>query len=241
MRNRRPYARTRAAITGDFKAEKKRREDAKQDISGHCAGDGQAVGREIGGNMKLQKVKKALRGTHLIIFEDEGGFQWLSDGTAAYLMDRELDLTEGNLLAILDIEEDKRVNYTVRATKAPRHIDQCPQEQADERLIPLISVSWAGELITIMATLDGDVAAVLQRQIAPADGKEPLAFALRRGVDPETGKIGQPMVCCFADMLCSAIICPIAPKTMAEIWRLMRRSCAVGLQYCVAEKKEDDE
>lgn len=190
--------------------------------------------------MKLQKVKKALHGTNLIIFEDDGGFQWLSDGTAAYLMDRELDLTRGNLLAILDIEENKRANYTVREMKAPSHIDQCPQEEADEQLIPHISVSWAGELITIMATRDGDAAAVAQRQIAPADGKEPLVFALRRGVDPDTGEIRQPMVCCFADMLCSAIICPIPSKTMVEIWRLMRRSIE-GLRYCIAEKKEAGE
>lgn len=189
--------------------------------------------------MKLQKVKRALHGTNLIIFEDDGGFQWLSDGTAAYLMDRELDLTRGNLLAILDIEEDKRANYTVREVKAPSYIDQCPQEEADEQLLPLISVSWAGELITIMATEDGDAAAVAQRQIAPADGKEPLEFALRRGVNPETGEIGAPMVCCFADMLCSAIIAPIRPKVMDEIWRLTRRSCAEGLRYCVAEKEDE--
>lgn len=190
--------------------------------------------------MKLQKVKKALHGTNLIIFEDDGGFQWLSDGTAAYLMDRELDLTRGNLLAILDIEEEKRDKYTVRKIDAPRWLDQCPQEQLDERLIPMISVSWDGELITIMATENGEAAAVLQRQIAPADGKEPLVFALRRGVDPDTGEIGEPMVCCFADMLCSAIIAPIVSKTMDEIWRLMRRSCE-GLRYCIAEKKEAGE
>lgn len=188
--------------------------------------------------MKLQKVKKALHGTNLIIFEDDGGFQWLSDGHAAYLMDRELDLTRGNLLAILDIEEEKRANYTVREAKAPSHIDQCPQEAADERLIPLISVSWDGELITIMATENGEAAAVLQRQIAPADGREPLDFMLRRSVDPETGEIGEPMVCCFADMLCSAIIAPIVSKTMDEIWRLMRRSCAEGLRYCREDEEE---
>lgn len=189
--------------------------------------------------MKLQKVKKALHGTNLIIFEDDGGFQWLSDGTAAYLMDRELDMTRENLLAILDIEEDKRDKYTVRKINAPRWLDQCPQEEADEQLIPLISVSWDGELITIMATENGEAAAVPQRQIAPADGRKPLDFMLRRSVNPETGEIGAPMVCCFADMLCGAIIAPIRPKVMDEIWRLTRRSCAEGLRYCVAEKEDE--
>ena len=104
----------------------------------------------------------------------------------------------------------------------------------------MISVSWDGELITIMATENGEAAAVLQRQIAPADGKEPLGFYRRKAVDPETAEIKAPCVAVFADMLCSAIIAPIVSKTMDEIWRLMRRSCE-GLRYCIAEKKEAGE
>ena len=87
--------------------------------------------------MQINKIKRALRGKQLTIFADDGGFQWLSDGRAAYLMDRELDLTRANLLAIMDIEEDKRDSYRViEDGTAPAWLDQCPQEDADEDLTP---------------------------------------------------------------------------------------------------------
>lgn len=192
--------------------------------------------------MKLQKIKKALKRTSLSVVTGEDGFQWIGDGTAFYLADRELDLTKDNLLAVLDIEEDKRSSYSVREIdwRALPQIDICPQEGNDVELNPLISVSWAGELVTIMTTADGEAVAVPQRQIAPADGKMPLRFYLRRTVDPETGKIKAPVVAVFRDMLCCAVIMPMEPRAMQEMWRVMRLACREELRYCVSDESDNE-
>lgn len=193
--------------------------------------------------MKLQKIKKALKHTSLEIVTGEDGFQWIGDGTAFYLADRELDLTKDNLLAVLDIEEDKRSSYSVCEInwRAMPQIDICPQEGNDVELNPLISVSWAGELVTIMTTADGEAVAVTQRQIAPADGKMPLRFYLRRTVDPETGEVRAPAVAVFRDMLCCAVIMPMEPRAMQEMWRVMRLACRAELRYCETGESDNEE
>lgn len=194
--------------------------------------------------MKLAKINKALTRTMTrYIVTGEDGFQWLGDGTAFYQVDKELDLTKDNLLAVLDIDEEKRNKYFVQEVDGRRlpQCDVCPREGEDELLHPLVSVSWMGELVTIMTTEQGEAAAVLQRQIAPADGKEPLVFYLRKAVDPETAEIKAPCVAVFADMLCSAVIMPLKAKSMREIWAVTRKACAEGLRYCVEEKEKEHE
>lgn len=190
--------------------------------------------------MKLNKIKKAMTRQTLSIINGSDGFQWIGDGTAYYEADRELDLTESNLLAILDIDADKRDQYTVREIDGARvpMCDVCPQEACDVELIPRASVSWAGELLTIMTTNDGEAVAVTQRQIAPADGKKPLRFFLRRSVDRETAEIRQPVVAVFEDMLCCAVIMPIEARTMAAVWDVMRASCDMALRYCAAAEED---
>lgn len=188
--------------------------------------------------MRLQKIKRAMTTKNVYIVTEDGGNQWMGDGKAFYLMDSGLDLTEGNALAILDIDEDKRKDYTVREL-SNRHmpmLDMCPQEACDEELHPVVSVSWAGELLTIMTTQAGEAAAVPQSQIAPADGKEPLRFFLRRSVDPDTAEIRDPVIAAFQDMLACAVIMPVPAKTMREVWTLMRKASGEALVYC-----EDDD
>lgn len=190
--------------------------------------------------MKLSKIKGALKGKKICIVTEEGGNQWLGDGAAFYLMDSGLDLTKGNVLAILDIDEEQRGNYTVTepdVTHLPM-LDMCPQEECDKLLTPLVSVSWAGELITIMKTEDDEAVAVSQKRIAPADGKEPLGFFLRRSVDEETGEIKPPVVAAFRDMLCCAVMMPVRKGVMDEIWRVMRMASAESLAYCEEGESE---
>ena len=80
---------------------------------------------------------------------------------------------------------------------------------------------------------------VPQTLITPADGKEGLAFALRRWTDPETGETQEPLVVCFCDMLANAILTPLPRKTADEIWRAVRDASAEGLRYCVAEEEDE--
>lgn len=193
--------------------------------------------------MKLSKIKKAMRRKTLDIVTEAGGNQWLGDGTAFYLVDSGLDLTAGNIMAILDIDEDKRDEYTVRelTNDYVAMCDMVPQEGCDEELRPMVSVSWAGELVTIMRTEDGEAVAIPQRQIEPADGREPLRFFMRKSVRPETGEICAPVVACFQDMLCCAVIMPMRAKVVNEMWAAMRAGSAERLTYCVEEQEEGEQ
>ena len=189
--------------------------------------------------MRLSKVKKAIVGKSILIVTDADGFQWVGDGRSMYLADRALDLTAENVKAIMDIDEDKREDWNAFAKdgKGLPWYDQCPLP-GDVSLRAIMSVCWMDELVTIMATSEGEAAAVTQRQIAPADGKEGLTFALRRTADPETGELDDPMVVCFSDMLASAILTPLPAKVMDEIWRKMRDASAMGMRYCMEEAEE---
>lgn len=191
--------------------------------------------------MKLQKVKKALTHKTIRIVTDADGYQWVGDHHAMYLADKALDITEGNIKAILDIDEDQRDKWTVFADSGREMpwFDQCPIELADDPLRAIVSVSWMGELVTVFSTQEGDTAMIPQTLIAPADGKEGLTFALRRWTDPETGETQEPLVVCFCDMLANAILTPLPRKTADEIWRAMRDASAEGLRYC-REDKEDE-
>lgn len=189
--------------------------------------------------MKLQKVKKALTHKTIRIVTDADGFQWVGDYHAMYLADKALDITEGNIKAILDIDEDQRDKWTVFADSGREMpwFDQCPIELADDPLRAIVSVSWIGELVTVFSTQEGDTAMIPQTLIAPADGKEGLTFALRRWTDPETGETQEPLVVCFCDMLANAILTPLPRKTADEIWRAMRDASAEGLRYCREDKE----
>lgn len=185
--------------------------------------------------MKLQKILKAFTSKSIYIVTEEGGNQWIGDGHAFYVVDSGLDLTSDNVLAILDVEEDKRDTYNVYERDDSRlpMCDICPQEMCDEALHPIISISWALELITIFKTDNGEAVAVKQKQIAPAEGKEKLAFYLRKSVDKITGEVKAPVVAVFQNMLCSVVIQPIAEKTIREIWELMRIASDRNLIYCI--------
>lgn len=190
--------------------------------------------------MKLQKVKKALTHKTIRIVTDADGYQWVGDYHAMYLADKALDITEGNIKTILDIDEDQRDKWTVFADSRREMpwFDQCPIELADDPLRAIVSVSWMGELVTVFSTQEGDAAMIPQTLIAPADGREGLAFALRRWTDPETGETQEPLVVCFCDMLANAILTPLPRKTADEIWRAMRDASAEGLRYCMEDEEE---
>ena len=183
--------------------------------------------------MKLRKIKQAMGNKTIIIVTDADGFQWVGGGMGVYLADRALDLTAENVKAILDIDEDKRDEWIAIAKngKGLPWYDQCPLP-GDMPMRAIMSVSWMDELVTIMVTSEGEAAAVTQRQIAPADGKNGLTFALRRTADPETGELDDPVVVCFSDMLANAILTPLPGKVMDEIWRKMRDASAMGMRYC---------
>ena len=87
----------------------------------------------------------------------------------------------------------------------------------------------------------GDQSIRVQRQIAQADGKMPLRFYLRRTVDPETGEVRAPAVAVFSDMLCCAVIMPMEPRAMQEMWRVMRLACREELRYCVSGENDNEE
>lgn len=194
--------------------------------------------------MKLAKTKRAFgKKRDLRIATDADGYQWIGDRSAYYVMDKSLQLTPQNVLTILDYDEDEqaRIDVSEIDVSGSPWFDTCPVEALDRPLRPVVSVSVAGELVTVMLTEEGDAAMVRQSQIAPADGREACGFYLRACVDQVTGEFRAPVVAVFRGLTCSALIAPLQRRTAEGVWRMMRDASAQELRYCVEGTDEEEE
>lgn len=168
--------------------------------------------------MRIGKIRKALDGHLIRIATDRGGFGWLGDARGLYLVDDDLDVTEKNALAILDVPADKRNDYDVIDISGglmPMACDVCPIESADSPLKLLARVICAGEETAVLATEDGRTVMVPFSRLKPFDGERDLLLVLRECVDPDTGAAEPPVVAAMVDMLASAIVYPL-PRSSAD-------------------------
>ena len=182
--------------------------------------------------MQISKIKRALMGDMYEILTDQGGFGWLGDGHAFYVVDDNLDLTSKNLLAIMDIPADKRRHYTVYEKAYPLPcFDLCPQEDADFELHEVARVMHAGSEIVLLADDDGTMVMVYASQLRPCMADMRPRICLRTSADPDTGELTLPVVAVFNDMLVSAIIRPLPVELAREILSEMRAACGPAYRY----------
>lgn len=139
--------------------------------------------------MKAKEIAKRVQATHFAaILVDKTGAQWVTDGKNAYIADDTIQLTESNLLSVLDIEQKKRDKIRVGMGEAENGEQHACDElldalgiearPGDSPLMPGLSVN-DGELLTSMQMEDGGVCWVAQGVIKPADTDEGLSFAKR--------------------------------------------------------------
>ena len=159
----------------------------------------------------VKKVRRA------VIFTDKSGRQWVGTERYAYLADESIRLTEENVLGVLDIDADKRDEIEVLAVEQSepmaRLLDISPQE-GDMLLYPKMSVTWNGDLLTILRSEDGEETVMVpQAAIHPADGKSGLGFYLRGG-----------RVAAFEDLFCSAVLAPISNEEQDKVIALIHQA-----------------
>ena len=163
--------------------------------------------------MKASEVKKlVMNAKSAVIMTDRDGRQWLGDGRYFFAADDSLPLNEDNVLAVLDVDKDKRdkIRCTQAAAFDPR-MTIMPDEEHDVKLTPRMSVYYGDEMITIMTSDDNELFGVRQSAIRPANAKYGLAFFARR----REGMI--PWIMCFEDMFATAILMPGPARAIAAI------------------------
>lgn len=169
--------------------------------------------------MKLSRIKTLIRETkRAYVFPDERGMQWIGDGMSMYPADGGIEFTKENILSIMDIDQNKQKQYTVREGGAILDVLGLEPRADEVKLYPDFSVDYLGDLITLMHTEDGLVVGVEQKRIAPADGELPLEFRLRR-----SGR-GYYAVACYADIFCNGLIAPVEHRIGDTIMKWMQHA-----------------
>ena len=185
--------------------------------------------------MKASEIKKLVTSAkHALIWVDGEGKQWVGDGRhGMYAADDCVRLTEENVLAVLDVDKDKREK--IRCSMGPSYdprLSIMPNEETDIRLRPVLSVYYADEMITLMYSEDGELFGVRRSAIRPANAKYGLAFCLRR----REGCM--PWIVCFEGMLASAVLLPEPGRVIEDIVATMK---SAGNYKIVHYEKPDEE
>lgn len=179
--------------------------------------------------MNIAKIKPLIKEEKRVsIVRDASGRQWVGTGRNLYLADENIDFDKDNVLSIFDIEAEKRKAYDVSQGDMSHAawLDMMPHNDTDKPLNTIFSVCYVDELLTLMRTEEGESVLVRQKAITPNDGRGGQTFVLRK-----TG--GNPVVACFADMLCGAIVAPES----AKVFEIVSKWCKALTEsnYCVKE------
>ena len=184
--------------------------------------------------MKLSKIKRAIAGSKswlLVTLED--GAQWIGDGMAAFAVPLDIDMTSKNATAILDINPDKRAEYSVRAvSNPPAWWDRLPIEADETELTIQATVVFGAMTVEVMTTREGACVMINADYLKPCNDAEiGIAFALRRRCDPDTGEEKEPLVVVYDDMLACALITPLRKDRAEKVWDTLRKASHPGLVY----------
>lgn len=184
--------------------------------------------------MKLSKIKRAIAGSKswILVTLDDGA-QWIGDGIAVFAVPSDIDMTAKNAAAILDINPDKRAEYSVRElVSPPAWWDRLPIEDDETELTIQATVIHDARTVEVMTTHDGECVMVNAEYLKPCnDAENGLAFSLRRRYDPDTGEDEQPLVVVYDDMLACALIQPLREDIAEDVWNALRRASHIGLTY----------
>lgn len=179
--------------------------------------------------MKIRDIARAI-GKHIRIAQDGAKRQWVGDAGRMYLFDERITVTEENALAVLDIDEKQQKDYEVYDVGYMPQLGMEPVSM-EEDLHPLIQADVLGSKTVFMWTEGGVLVAIPQDAIQPL-GREKVAFRLRYAVDPDTAESMKPVVAVYGNMLCQAVIAPVARKSADALIDLMAKIVDVREGYC---------
>ncbi len=130
---------------------------------------------------------------------------WISDGSAAWLVDEGIFVNEDNVLPLFDIDPTaKKVPHVISEAVPSEKIftrDRCQ----DEELLEDLGAIWcAGELYRALRGKDG-MLFICIKKLKPVRADGYCEFYMRRSG-------GKRFIAVYGDMFCSALLAPITGK-----------------------------
>ena len=165
--------------------------------------------------MKISAIKKIVTDSkRCIVVTDKEGRQWIGDGKRFYAVDEDIRFKRETVLAMLDIDKDKRDKVAVfeEASNDPR-FDVYQQEEG-ERLIPQMAVMYGGDLVMIFMADRQEIFALEHATLKPIDNMG-RAYTLRRRT--ANGEEMRPVIAVQTDMFVSALLTPMYANVAAAI------------------------
>lgn len=161
--------------------------------------------------MKIQAIKKACMDTEVFyIFNCQNGRQYISNGAAAWPVEG-IQITPDIIPVIFDIDEKKRQKITIHEMDAPDE-ERFTLEpmQGEEELEDLGLVWHSGTFFRALRGEDG-LLFINTALTKPGENKEgKFRYCARK----REGRV--PLVACYGDMLCSAIVYPAKGRAIME-------------------------
>lgn len=188
----------------------------------------------------MAAIKKVVTDSRTCVLAwDRENHRWIGDGPRFYAMDEDIPMEKSNALAILDVDKAKREKCAVMewASSDPR-MSIYPNQETDERLIPVMAVMYAGEPIMLFASEKREIFAISQGDLAPIASKHGYEYALRRRKDADGGEM-RPAVIVMADMFVGAVLMPMSAKaTKIIIDNMARVATGEAVEYGDDEEAE---
>ena len=172
--------------------------------------------------MKLNKLGKSMKEgrREVTLLTDPECQLWVRIKDAAYAAEPELGLTRENLLAIVDIDKDKRNRYSVREgmTKDTRFSIYYDNEAEDPNRLHVLALF---DHTLLLADPEGAILGIDARLLSPIESENGNAFYIRYSHQQREGE-ETPLVAVFDDILCGALIMPIPREQLEKLMDLCR-------------------
>lgn len=169
--------------------------------------------------MRLSKIGKLLKEgrSTITLVNDSEMQQWVCLRDAAYAAEPGLGLTQGNILTVCDIEKEKQKKYVAfeDGLIEDERFSIYMRDGEDENRLRVVALF---DHTMVLADREGNVLGINATLLRPIESDNGLAFYLREdkhGIQP-------PLVAAFDDILCGALIVPIAPEQLMKLQDLCR-------------------
>lgn len=167
--------------------------------------------------MKLQKIKQVCDGIY-VLFNCPDGQQWIGDGSAAYPVEG-IVLSKDAIPAVFDILRKKLEETVIQETDVEDERFRIVPAAEEEPLNDQGDVLYLGNVYRALLGRDG-LLCIPRETLKPVEGKDDgLRFFARRS--DRAG--GTPLIAVYTDLLCGALIMPMATKGVENIQEDMRR------------------
>lgn len=164
--------------------------------------------------MKLKNVGALCRAAKSIVLYDDGGRQWVGDGSGMYVLPENLGIMSVEMLCtIFDIAPEKAADFFTRRQGWPTPYDGEDDTEEDELIFDTDRrVMFDRRDMVPARTESGRVYFVQAKYLKAVDDSENLHMTLRLTAD------GNPYIAVKDGMFLTAIIMPVKLRTGTTAW-----------------------